>query len=83
MKITYSHDYAKEVTDILNSEISDRDKAVKLLSLIADAVNDGSNAASDVLLRCKGFLSDPHPGLATWLDAKEDLVNDINLLLME
>ena len=36
-----------------------------------------------LLHRCKGFLSDPHPGLATWLDAKEDLINDIDLLLDE
>ena len=77
MKVNYTHDYAKEVTDIMKSENSDRDKACKILSLMADAINDGCRNSYDLLNRCKGFLSDPHPGLATWQEARQELISDI------
>ena len=83
MKVNYTHDYAKEVTDIMNSENSDRDKACKILSLMADSVNDGCRNSYNLLYRCKDFILDPHPGLFTWQEAKQDLINDIEIFTKE
>ena len=83
MEPKFSHDYAKEVSDILNSSMKDRDRLCKIMSLMVSAVNDGASNSYNLLRRCRDLMFDPQPGFAMWNEAKNDLMLDIDRFLQD